>query len=169
MAKKSAYFSFLALFLAVALGYYAYNSAFDIANYKPRIEIYDQNEQLKASFKLEIVDTPDGRQRGLMFRQPQSFAKDQAMLFVFPDVDLRTFWMKNTYIPLDIIYLDQNCKIVSVQKNVPILNEVPRPSTAAAKYVLEINSGLFDELGFKEQDSCKVVAKQGQGLPNTDF
>jgi uncharacterized membrane protein (UPF0127 family) len=67
------------------------------------------------------------------------------MLFIFPDEDFRSFYMKNTKIPLDIIYIDEAKSIVSIQKNAKPFNETSLPSDVPAKYVLEVNGGLSDE------------------------
>jgi uncharacterized membrane protein (UPF0127 family) len=67
------------------------------------------------------------------------------MLFIFPDVSYRSFYMKNTKIPLDIIYIDEQKTIVSFQKNAKPFDETSLPSEAPAKYVLEIKGGLSDE------------------------
>tara|TARA_R110002094_G_scaffold217461_1_gene188570 strand:- start:1075 stop:1356 length:282 start_codon:yes stop_codon:yes gene_type:complete len=69
---------------------------------------------------------------------------NHGMLFIFPDVQLRSFYMKNTKIPLDIIYIDETKTIVSFQKNAKPFDETSLPSDAPAKYVLEINGGLSD-------------------------
>jgi uncharacterized membrane protein (UPF0127 family) len=61
--------------------------------------------------------------------------------------------MKNTLIPLDIIYLDENKKVVSIQKNAKPMDESSLPSGAPAKYVLEINGGLSDQLNIIDGDS----------------
>jgi len=82
-----------------------------------------------------------------------SMENNQAMLFIFPNIQMRSFYMKNTIIPLDIIYLDENKKVVSIQKNAKPMDETSLPSSAPAKYVLEINGGLSDELNIVEGDS----------------
>ena len=91
---------------------------------------------------IEIADTDFDIQTGLMYRD--TMEKNQGMLFVFQDVSNRYFYMKNTKIPLDIIYIDEDKTIVSFQKNAKPLNESSLPSNVPAKYVLEINAGLVD-------------------------
>ncbi|MDO8524544.1 MAG: DUF192 domain-containing protein [bacterium] len=95
-------------------------------------------------FTAEVARAQAERERGLMFRQ--SLAQDRAMLFVFPDISFHNFWMKNCLIPLDIIWLDENYKVVAI-----IPNNQPCPQIGecfsitpgvTAKYVLEINAGL---------------------------
>jgi uncharacterized protein len=91
---------------------------------------------------IEIADTDFEIQTGLMYRN--SMKTNQAMLFVFDDVSERFFYMKNTHIPLDIIYISPDKKIVSFQKNAKPFDETSLPSHVPAKYVLEVNAGLVD-------------------------
>jgi uncharacterized membrane protein (UPF0127 family) len=100
---------------------------------------------------IEIADTDYDIQTGLMYRS--SMETNQGMLFVFDDVVERYFYMKNTQIPLDIIYLDANRKIVSFQKNAKPFDETSLPSKVPAKYVLEVNAGMSDVWSVKEGDS----------------
>lgn len=100
---------------------------------------------------IEIADTDYDIQTGLMYRS--SMETNQGMLFVFDDVRERFFFMKNTEIPLDIIYIDANKKIVSFQKNAKPFDETSLPSNVPAKYVLEVNAGLVDTWQLKEGDS----------------
>jgi len=106
---------------------------------------------------IEFAISEYETQTGLMYRD--SMAKNQGMLFIFDDVRLRSFYMKNTRIPLDIIYLSENLEIVSFQKNARPLDTKSLPSDAPAKYVLEISGGLADEWGLKIGDRL-----QYQGL-----
>lgn len=92
---------------------------------------------------IEIADNEYETQTGLMYRT--TLGINQGMLFIFPDVSYRSFYMKNTKIPLDIIYIAEDKTIVSFQKNAKPLDESSLPSKAPAKYVLEINGGLSDE------------------------
>lgn len=100
---------------------------------------------------IEIADTDYDIQTGLMYRS--SMETNQGMLFVFDDIVERHFYMKNTQIPLDIIYIDGDGKIVSFQKNAKPYDETSLPSNAPAKYVLEVNAGLVDAWSVKEGDS----------------
>lgn len=93
----------------------------------------------------ELADTPEKRARGFMYRD--SLARDRGMLFVFPEPQHWTFWMKNTSIPLDIIWLDRNKKVVHVERNVPACHRsddgCPQyQPTEEAMYVLEVAAGM---------------------------
>jgi uncharacterized membrane protein (UPF0127 family) len=92
---------------------------------------------------IEIADNEYETQTGLMYRN--TLEQNHGMLFIFPNTEMRSFYMKNTRIPLDIIYIDENKTIVSIQKNAKPFDETSLPSKAPAKYVLEINAGLSDE------------------------
>ena len=108
-------------------------------------------------FSVELVDTQDKRALGLMFRD--SMPDDHGMLFVFPGETRRSFWMKNTRIPLDIFYFDSNLTLVSVAENIPPCRspECPTyPSDGPAKYVLELNAGKAAELGVKTGDVLEL-------------
>ena len=107
-------------------------------------------DSIVATFNIEIADNDYERQRGLMNRS--SMREDQAMLFIFPDTEYRSFFMKNTMIPLDIIYFDQDGKLISVQDNAQPYNETGLPSAAPAMYVLEVNAGLTEKLDLRIGD-----------------
>ncbi|WP_027126097.1 DUF192 domain-containing protein [Gelidibacter mesophilus] len=101
------------------------------------------NDSIIKSIDIEIADDDYQTQTGLMYRDV--LGQDQGMLFVFPEADYHSFYMKNTKIALDIIYIDADKKIVSFQKNAEPFNEGSLPSNVPAKYVLEINAGLSDQ------------------------
>lgn len=97
---------------------------------------------------VEIADTTAKRARGLMYRK--ELGKNKGMLFIFPNSAKHSFWMANTKIPLDIIWMDENYNVVHVEKNVPpcsskniILCPQYTPKTSA-KYVLEVNAGWWN-------------------------
>lgn len=96
----------------------------------------------KVVIDIEIADNEYETQTGLMYRN--SMENNQGMLFVFDDVTERSFYMKNTKIPLDLIFIDEDKTIVSFQKNAKPFDENSLPSNAPAKYVLEVNAGLVD-------------------------
>ena len=108
-------------------------------------------DSIISTFDIEFAEDEYETQTGLMNRS--SMQNNQAMLFVFPNVQMRSFYMKNTLIPLDIIYLNKEQKVVSIQKNAKPMDETSLPSKAPAKYVLEINGGLSDQLNIIEGDS----------------
>jgi len=104
-------------------------------------------------FTVEIADSPDEQALGLMFRD--QLPDNHGMLFVFPREAPRSFWMKNTRIPLDIMYFDRNLTLVSASENTPPcrVRLCPSyPSERPAQYVLELNAGKVAELGVVRGD-----------------
>ena len=101
-------------------------------------------------FVVEIADDEAERQRGLMERPP--LADDRGMLFQFPDVAERGFWMHNTPSPLDIIYIDPRGRIVSIAKNAAPNSDEIIPSNGPAMGVLELRAGRADEIGARPGD-----------------
>ncbi|GAA4290388.1 DUF192 domain-containing protein [Aestuariibaculum suncheonense] len=104
---------------------------------------------------IEIADTEFDRETGLMYRD--AMKPKQGMLFIFDDVQERYFYMKNTRISLDIIYIGDDNKIVSFQKNAKPFDESSLPSNLPAKYVLEVNAGLADQWRLSVNDSISFV------------
>ena len=105
----------------------------------------------------EIAVTPEKQQRGLMFRT--SLGENEGMLFVFSNEELQTFWMKDTLIPLDMIFIDSAGTVVDVKKNVQPCKADPCPtytSKQAAQHVLEVNSGFSDKYGIAEGNVVTV-------------
>ncbi|WP_298897576.1 DUF192 domain-containing protein [uncultured Psychroserpens sp.] len=100
------------------------------------------SDSLLVSLDIEIADDEYSTQTGLMYRD--SMKDSHGMLFIFPNIDYRSFYMKNTEIPLDIIYIAEDKTVVSIQKNAKPYDETSLPSEGPAKYVLEVNAGLSD-------------------------
>jgi uncharacterized protein len=103
-------------------------------------------------FLVETAITKEEQITGLMHRT--ELADHKGMLFIYPEPKLQTFWMKNTKIPLDIIFIDSEKKIVNIETATPCkTNNCPTyKSLKAAKYVLEINADLATELNFNPLD-----------------
>lgn len=95
-------------------------------------------------FDIEIAKTPYEIQTGLMYRD--GMKDNQGMLFVFPDVRERSFYMKNTRFPLDLIFINHNKRIVSFQENAKPFDESSLPSQTKAQFVLEVNAGIAEKL-----------------------
>ena len=123
----------------------------------------DQNHvELKGQrFIVELALTRDEQMRGLMFRE--SLADDHGMLFIFPGEAPRSFWMKNTRIPLDIFYFDEELKLVSVARNARPCVAPPcvgYPSAGPARYVLELNAGAAARLEVRQGDLLTLALAQ---------
>jgi uncharacterized membrane protein (UPF0127 family) len=104
-------------------------------------------------FSVEIAATPEQQAHGLMDRT--SMPTDHGMLFVFPRAQRLTFWMKDTLIPLDMLFFDQSHRLVTIHADVPPCQADPCPtyaSTAPARYVLELNAGTAEKLGVRKGD-----------------
>lgn len=130
-------FLFVALFLALAACQ---------AN-EPWVEVHGNR------FYVEIADDDATRTRGLMFRD--ELADNRGMFFIFRRELPRSFWMRNTRIPLDIIYLDSDLQVVSIVHNARPCRtrQCPSyPSRGPAMYVLEVNAGQAEDLGLERGD-----------------
>lgn len=97
------------------------------------------------AFTVEIADDDAEREKGLMYRT--TLAPDAGMLFEWDRAAPRAFWMKNTYIPLDIIYIGANGRIISIAAMAQPFDETPIPSRGDAKAVLELAGGRAAQLG----------------------
>ncbi|SDD54157.1 hypothetical protein SAMN04488071_0764 [Kordiimonas lacus] len=104
-------------------------------------------------FSVELALTPPAQARGLMFRA--KLDPDKGMLFIFPEADMRSFWMKNTLIPLDIIFIRENGTIINIVENAEPRTLTPRESLAPAVAVLEIAGGRARALGIKPGDTVR--------------
>jgi uncharacterized protein len=102
-----------------------------------------------ATVAAEVADEPSERSLGLMYRE--SLSADAGMLFVYPDAEPRSFWMKNTKVPLSIAYLDSRGIVVHLADMTP-LDLSPVPSVEPAMYALEMNQGWFSKHGVKVGD-----------------
>ena len=133
---------FVTVFVSVLFALNAFALEFETKNIKIGEKI----------ITVEIADTNPKRALGLMNRQ--SLEKDHGMLFVFADENYRRFWMKETYIPLDIAYFSREKALLEVHKAVPVksgmqINIPEYSSKKRAMYVLEMNQGWFERNGIK--------------------
>jgi uncharacterized membrane protein (UPF0127 family) len=109
----------------------------------------------KHRFTMEVAKDEAAREIGLMYRK--SMQDGHGMIFVFDDQPARAqaFWMRNTLIPLDIIFVGADGRVLNIAKNARPMDETPLPSTGPARAVVEINGGLTDKLHIKPGD--KVI------------
>ena len=105
--------------------------------------------------QVEIAATDAARRQGLMFRE--ELAQDHGMWFEFETVAPVSMWMKNTYIPLDILFVSERGKIISIAKNTTPLSRRLLASGGAIKFVLEVNAGFAERHGIRKGDFIKRV------------
>jgi len=115
-------------------------------------------------FHVEIVSKGEAMRRGLQFRT--TLAPDAGMLFVFPSAIKHSFWMKDTLIPLDMIWMDYAHRVVDVRTRVPPCASDPCPvytPSVISLYVLEINAGVSEKMGLKIGDVFDFNLKNEDG------
>lgn len=117
--------------------------------YEPRFKkegelafLNEQGDTLK-QIDIELADNEEEREYGMMYRK--SMDANTGMLFIMGAEAQQAFWMKNTYIPLDIIFIDNAKKVVSIQRNAQPLSEKNLPSEGPASLVLEVTGGFSDQ------------------------
>ena len=105
--------------------------------------------------RVEIADDVLEQARGLMYRT--ALAENRGMLFVYPDEEKRSFWMRNTLIPLSIAFMDSEGRIVDIKDMKPLDDDPPHyVSAEPARYALEVNKGFFEERGVEVGDRAHL-------------
>jgi YVTN family beta-propeller protein len=123
---------------------------------KPYVKIISDEDNYTTGIPVyvDVANDPEEQSRGLMFRKSMEW--NNGMLFVYEDVKYLSFWMKNTYIPLDMIFIDKDLRIVDIKEDIqPCLEEdicPSYPSKQPAKYVLEVNAGFVQQNGIRVGD-----------------
>lgn len=115
-------------------------------------------------FTVEIADSDEERRRGLMF--VRNMDDDRGMLFLFDRAAIQSFWMKNTYISLDIIFIRPDGRIANIAARTEPLSERSVYSSAPVLAVLEINGGLSEKLGIRPGDQVRHPALGNAGAQN---
>ena len=106
--------------------------------------------------QVEVVATPQSRARGLMFRE--NLPDGTGMLFIFPETRILSFWMRNTPISLDIIFIDPSGTIVNIHPDTVPYSETSLPSSQPARFVLEVPGGWCARLGVRAGDQVELGA-----------
>jgi uncharacterized membrane protein (UPF0127 family) len=131
-------------FAAVLIAVVAMSGAVSAADCEPGVlDIRDSDTTLR--FNVEVMDTEDGRANGLMHRE--SMPRFSGMLFVYDAPGPVAFWMRNTLIPLDMLFFDASGKLQRIHENAVPKDETPVPGGNDIQYVLEINGGMSSMLG----------------------
>ena len=121
-------------------------SFYALSNEKIELSVYNKN----ITFNVEVAKTIEERRTGLMYRK--KLLNNEGMLFIFPGEKIIQLWMKNTYIPLDVIFISENKVIVDIKKNMEKLSETIVKSKVKSRYALEFNAGLINKLDIKIGD-----------------
>ena len=124
----------------------------------PRV-ILDGPSGRSSTVDVEVARTPAAVELGLMFRD--KLASHAGMLFVFPDTAEHDFWMKNTLIPLDMIFADERGVVVGIVENAEPLTTTTRSVGAPSRYVLEVNAGWSAAHGIARGDRMRFVGIPG--------
>lgn len=160
-AKKPALKKFGVIILLLAVAIFFIINNFVTKESDPEVRYYtfkkegelvfsDSLGNMKVKIDIEIADNEYKRQLGLMNRK--SMDEHQGMLFIFNENTLRSFWMLNTLIPLDIIFVNPDKSIVNIHRNTTPLSQQSYPSTEPAIYVVEVVGGFCDKYNINAGD-----------------
>lgn len=127
----------------------------DIFRSDGALSFHSPDGRMLAGITIEIASTPASREAGLMGRT--TMKADRGMLFVFDEMEERSFWMANTPLSLDIIYVNDNNVIVKIQTDATPYSEASIPSVFPAMYVVEVNAGFCALRGIREGDRIDWV------------
>ena len=116
----------------------------------------------QANFNVTLADTTESRALGLM--HVEHLPEHKGMLFIYPGESKVAFWMKNTLIPLDMLFFDATGKMTGLHKNAQPHDLTPKVGGEAVKYVLEINGGLSKALGINQNTVLRHPALAGAGI-----
>jgi uncharacterized membrane protein (UPF0127 family) len=122
----------------------------------------NEGANVKGPVYLKIASTEEEREKGLMY--VKTLDPDHGMLFVFPEESQRTFWMKNTYVSLDMLFISKDQKIVGIIRNAPVLNTNPQSVQARSMYVIELPAGTTEKLAVKEGDQVNFDGPIPKGV-----
>lgn len=117
----------------------------------------DTRQQL-AKIEVETADNPTDRAQGLMYRSEMN--ENRGMLFIFEREDMQSFWMKNTILPLDILFINSKGEINTIHSNTVPYSERSLPSKSRSQFVVEVNAGFCQRHGIKEGDLIEYKLDQ---------
>jgi|YelNatPaOPRAMG01_1025707.scaffolds.fasta_scaffold02018_13 uncharacterized membrane protein (UPF0127 family) len=109
----------------------------------------DSNKVL-TNIDIQIASSEFDRELGLMYRKHMK--ENNGMLFIFPNEEVQNFWMRNTFIPLDMIFVNSKKEIVTIQHATQTLSDQTYSSNAPAQYVIEVNAGFCNRFNIKKGD-----------------
>lgn len=150
---KAGWIAAIVLLVAIALAAVYYLSPHASGDEGTMVDLISSNGTV-ATVSVEMADTPDEQEKGLMYRTSMDDGK--GMLFVFSGDLPRSFWMKNTPLPLDMVFVDSSFKIVDINRNATPNSLTVFTSSRGCKYVVEVNGGFCDAHGIRVGDRIKI-------------
>lgn len=151
MAKNNTKIAFISFFCLLAACIFILNNvSFSLhgsAADKMYVAFKNAAGQESSTFTLKVADTDAKRERGLMY--VKSMPADEGMIFIYPEEQIQTFWMKNTFIPLDLIFISKDQKVVGIINDARIMSEKSLSIKKPSLYVIELNAGTAKEVGIE--------------------
>lgn len=148
---------FIALIISGIYGYFAWAAQSALIGTK----FLNPSGSQSRTFYLEVAADDRTRALGLMWRK--KLDSNGGMIFVYPAEMVHSFWMRNTYVSLDMVFIDKDNKVVGILEKVPILNETPRSVDAKSQIIIELAAGTVAKEGIKP--GSKVIFEKA--LPIT--
>ncbi|HPI63127.1 MAG TPA: DUF192 domain-containing protein [Alphaproteobacteria bacterium] len=148
--RKKTLFGLVTLFILSVLGIFYPQIGYTQITFNKELLIIKSGDGKEQTLTVEIAATPQQRQQGLMFRR--AMPVDQGMLFLFETPQVIGMWMRNTYLSLDMLFIDQQGKIVGISKRVIPQSDNLIVSPKLVIAVLEINGGVSDKLNIQVGD-----------------
>lgn len=136
---------FIIALLAAIVGGYMHLSARSADRGMLKVAFQRSDGTMTPTFKMHVASSQPERERGLMYRKAGYLQPDHGMLFIFPEEKVHSFWMKNTYLALDMIFVNEGLKVVGVLRDVPILNTKPRKVNKKSTFVIELLAGSAEK------------------------
>lgn len=130
---------FLAIFFLFAGIAWSQYETWKVTRDLVKVEFTSLTGVVSKPFWLEVATTSSERSKGLMFRK--QLAADRGMLFSFPYAKKQSFWMRNTFVSLDMLFVDSDWQVVGLLERVPINNDLPRSVEAESLYIIELLAG----------------------------
>jgi len=128
---------------------------------EPKVTI-STRQKGDVGFQVEVADSPAKREMGLQYRR--ELAPERGMIFLFPAESDQTFWMKNTPIPLDMIFISRDLKVVGVVEQATPFSLDARSVGKPSQYVLEINGGVARRFGIEAGDTVRFDGISAEGV-----
>jgi uncharacterized membrane protein (UPF0127 family) len=135
-------------------GFYVYSESLKMA--KVVCGVFKGSASTSPKLCFEIAETEAKRAKGLMFRKPEDLAETAGMIFIYPEEDERSFWMKNTITALDMIFLSADKLVVGIVENAAPLSHTPRKVDRPSQFIVELHAGSARKWNISVGDALEL-------------